>query len=141
MFTQFVSGRCDSVIRAAFVQQIQPVDHELLSAVVYAQPKPDGRVRTQQLMSWEPLKIISGRARTMIDSFMSDKESAFVEEHNLQHEENICGLPQEQDRSNAQRYHTLSDFIHLLKRIGCRRLRESPMAVAMAKCVQRQRPD
>jgi hypothetical protein len=48
-FNEFVAGHWDSVFQAAFVYQLQPLDPDLETCILFADPAPDGKTRDGEL--------------------------------------------------------------------------------------------
>jgi hypothetical protein len=83
-FLDFVQGNWDRGVHAAFIFQLQLVNPDLPSCVIYAQAAPDGKAREAQVSLLKNLKILCGRCRLTREAFVTDGDSGDDQVHETQ---------------------------------------------------------
>jgi hypothetical protein len=131
-FQEFVQGHWDHVVTAAFVFQVQPLNPKLASFLVFAEPTVDGKARPQQVEVLKSLKTICGKGRMTIGGFAIDGDSGYDHLHEEQLRLNLEIFRKKPwEIPLRQRYHPISDVLHLLKRARYRMLKRPSMVVGL----------
>jgi hypothetical protein len=131
-FLDFVQGHWDRVVRAAFVVQLQPVNPDLPSSVMSAQPPPDGKARDAQVSLLKNLKILCERCRLTIGAFVTDGDSGSDQVHEIQGPQYGEAFDRTHDIPCTQKYRAISDVLHLLKRARHRMFKSPSMVVGLS---------
>jgi hypothetical protein len=131
-FLDCVQGNWDRVVHAAFVFQLQPVNPDLPSCVIYAQPAPDGTSRDAQVSLLKNLEILCGRCRVTIGAFVTDGDSGYDQVHEIQGRQDVEAFERTRKIPCTQKDRAISDVLHLLKRARYRMLKSPSMVVGIS---------
>jgi hypothetical protein len=130
-FADFVSVHWKSILHAAFVYQLQPLDPNLDTCVLFVHGAPDGKARARELAMLKQIKEIASRKHVTIGAFATDGDSGYDPKHTKNFEANMDVLKKTHNLPTTQKFRSLSDILHALKRARYRMLSDPPMVVGL----------
>jgi hypothetical protein len=130
-FHEFVAGNWDSVFQAAFVYQLQPLDPNIDTCILYAHPAPDGKARLPDLAMMGVIKEICRKQHMTVGAFATDADPGYDPAHNSAHATNVKVFKTTYDVPRTQKFRAISDILHILKRARYWMLKNPQMVVGL----------
>jgi hypothetical protein len=130
-FREFVDGHWKNVLQAAFVYQLQPLDPNLETCILFVHAAPDGKARKNELDTLLRIRDICSRQHLTVGAFATDADSGYDPAHEKFHAELATYFHKGFDVPLLQKFRPISDILHILKRARYWMLKNPPMVIGM----------
>ena len=121
---KFINLNYESMIKSAFVFQIQPYNVEMKPFIVHVLPTANGKANEATISILHQIREEVKKRRINIKSYAFDGDNAYLELHKMYYESYIHSVLEKEtiNIKKTQVIRTVSDYLHLLKRLRYRLL-------------------
>ena len=121
---KFINLNYESMIKSAFVFQIQPYNIKMKPFIVHIYPSANGKANETIVSILSKIREEVKKRRINIKSYAFDGDNAYLELHKIYYESYIHSIIQKEtiNIKKTQVIRTVSDYLHILKRLRYRLL-------------------